>query len=86
MNSTIFECNENLVKANCTLQDWQQYCHSLTLDNDLSAGAIFGTDTSHWASLSPMNSGEESPKAAPMGVTSKQSQNEFSFDLQDFDS
>lgn len=83
MNSTIFECDQNLVKANCTLQDWQEYCQSLTLDN-LTAGAIFGTDASNWATFSPAKR-EESPKAAP-GVTSKHTPTEFSFDLQDFDS
>lgn len=86
MNSTIFECNENLVKANCTLQDWQQYCHSLTLDKNYTAGAIFGTDASFWADLGPFTLKEESPKAAPIGVSSKHTRNEFSFDLQDFDS
>jgi len=28
MNNHMFQCNEDLVKANCTLQDWQDYLHS----------------------------------------------------------
>lgn len=99
MKSTMFECNQDLVKNNCSLQEWQQYLYSFhscnfrlpsttscAALNNLSAGAIFGTSAPPYSKDCKIPCEEASPEAlTPLGTT-KLLDNMFTFDLQDFDS
>jgi len=100
MKSTMFECNQDLVKANCSLQDWQQYLDSfngfdLSLPsttswsalNTLSAGAIFAPQSPQPETQVCLTQTEEASSKAmvPLGTT-KFTENDFSFDLHDYDS